>query len=331
MWPAISHSSDGFVMSRLHRVVGRVVILALLAGLPGVVAASPASDPVVDFSRQRVRVWGLGGQPWEFRPSLEEERARAWMSAVHRGYEEILHIPLMEGYLVRHAIQMNPALKERLGLILLSTQPIFHEADATGLVRCQLDVPFSGATSLRSALYLAALRPEPMEPESFLASWAVSPLLEASALDDAKSEMPYERVALDLRRFPFLPSLFPRFFSEQGRLLFQEAMLPQPVRFSRPMVTYVESAAALWEGVPPEKILTVRAVVPAGKRCDVRIAQPEVENFLRFCRHLVRSPNDAGDIRILYTPRPELLGRMPAAESDKKSDKKTDKKTSSGK
>ncbi|NLI79187.1 MAG: hypothetical protein GX442_22430 [Candidatus Riflebacteria bacterium] len=367
---------------------------------------APAASSAVDFDRQLVTVWGLAGMPWETETSYEEEKARAWMHALHQGYEAVLDIPLMEGLVVRQALPMNPALKERLGMVLLSAPKTFFEPDLTGLLRCRLEVPFSGPLSLRSALYLAALRPQPMEPQSLLASWAVpatspvavtgpAPLAsrfptpapagdqagsdaapptaaatrsgtirhlyrEADAAatgpasletapgtgqgtDRAASEpvagreappaatrtartgslpLPDQpdgpavrRLVLDLRRTAFEPSLFPRFFAEDGHLLFQEAQIPGPERFSRPAIRFTRDIGAAEEGLASTEVMYIAAFLPPLAHRDVKIAAAEATAFLAFCRHLAANPLGGREILIIYGDSPFAGGLLPKASA----------------
>lgn len=406
---------------------------------------APAASSAVDFDRQLVSVWGLAGMPWETETSYEEEKARAWMHALHQGYEAMLDIPLMEGLVVRQALQMNPALKERLGMVLLSAPKTFFEPDLTGLLRCRLEVPFSGPVSLRSALYLAALRPQPMEPHSLLASWAVpatspipvagpaplasrfqaspaegdpagpdtAPLTAAASrpgtlrhlyreadsaattpdtrrtdqddrdrdrdagaaargtseptsaayrdrvtmtggtasagADPAATEPPADqegalpadlrtartgslplpdrpagpavrRLVLDLRRTAFEPSLFPRFFAEDGRLLFQEAQIPGPERFSRPAIRFTRDIGAAEKGLGSTEVMYIAAFLPPLSHRDVKIAAAETSTFLAFCRHLAANPLGGREILIVHgdsTFAGGLLPKASAAAKDK--------------
>ncbi|OIP22149.1 hypothetical protein AUK22_10840 [bacterium CG2_30_54_10] len=336
------------------------------------------SRPVVDFEKQVLVVWGLGGTPWEESSSYEEEKARAWMNALHQGYEAILGIPLMEGLSVRNALQMNSALKERLGMVLLSAPKKFFEPDLTGLLRCKLEIPFNGAVSLRSALYLAALRPQPMEPLPLLASWASLPSAAASgatsttpsaatsktvlagtsttasatgsataseaaspatsttasgaistaastkgstaAASRAPTAFPDEfygvgvkRVILDLRRTNFEPSLFPRFFTEEGYLLYQEARTPSPDRFSRPAIRFTQDIAQATNGLSESDIRYVSARLPLLAQHDVKISASEQSAFLAFCRHLDAEPQGQREIVIVYDSRAFLGGILPKA------------------
>ncbi len=76
------------------------------------------------FIDHKLEVFGLGGVPWESEISLDEERARAWMDALHHAYDQVLSLPLMEGKLVRHVLQTNAALKERLDDLYAASQAL---------------------------------------------------------------------------------------------------------------------------------------------------------------------------------------------------------------
>ena len=158
------------------------------------------------FLDQKLEVFGLGGTPWE-EGSYESERGRAWMDAMHHAYEQILSLTIMDGKEVKHVLHTNKALKERLGMILMSAPKTFYQKDVSGLVRCKLEIPISGKLSLRSAFYLAALRPQPMQPTGFLASWS-----SIISVDETQEPSPYKRIVIDARKFDFIPALFPRFF-----------------------------------------------------------------------------------------------------------------------
>jgi hypothetical protein len=329
-----------------------LLILACLALLPCAAARAEEGGvtPVIDFNRQILTAWGLAGTPWEESVSYEEEKARAWMSALHQAYAAILSVPLMEGALVRQVLLLNPGLKGRLGVVLLTAPKTFYTVDSAGLVRCKLEVPFSGPRSLRSALYLAALRPQPMEPRSFLASWSapfpeekMAPLPSGRATDttattdetvgepdreDSGAEPatghPLRRLVLDLRRTTFEPSLFPRFFTEEGRLLFQEAQIPSPERFSRPMVRFSERIEDAEAGMEAGKCTFVAAHVPAGSKRDVKIGTAETEVFLHFCRQMIATPLAIREILIIHGQRVPIAGLMPKTkpkEKDKEADK----------
>lgn len=316
--PQASEARAPFPLTEAPRTTGlpRATTAGRLRPPDVPVAYSPAAllpaPPPVDFDRQVVTAWGLAGQPWSTDgTSFEDERARAWMHALHQAYEALLEIPLMEGITVRQALQMNAGLKERLGMVLLSAPRTFYEPDQTGLVRCRLEVPFSGPVSLRSALYLAALRPQPQEPVALLASWSL--LATATPLPDLASGPAVTRLVLDLRRTGFEPSLFPRFFSEHGHLLFQEAQIPGPERFSRPAIRFTQEITAATAGKTAGEIAYIDARVPPLSHRDVKIAAAEESLFLAFCRRLAAEPLGGREILIVHGTRRFEGGRLPKA------------------
>ncbi len=272
----------------------------------------------VDFVKQIVTVWGLAGIPWESASSYEEEKARAWMDALHHGYEAVLSLPLMEGRQVRNVISISPGMKDRLGMVLLSAPKTFFDPDQTGLVRCRVELPFSGKMSLRSALYLAALRPQSLEPTAFLASWAL-PLHATQTAgipgpDVASGEKSLARIVLDLRGTRFEPALFPRFFNEDGRLLFQEATVPKPERFSRPIVRFSQDIRDAYDQIDGERVCLVSALVPPLSHSDVKILDREAEVFSQFCRRILKEPLGKEEILIVYGNRPAFGGVLPKAQ-----------------
>ncbi len=270
------------------------------------------------FLQQKLEVFGLAGIPWESESSWDEERSRAWMDALHHAYEKILELPLMEGKQVAHVLQTNSALKERLGLVLMSAPKTFFQPDVSGMVRCRVDVPLTGRLSLRSALYLAALRPEPMQPTSFLASWT------AGVKVDKKTPPPaFMRVIIDARSFTFEPSLFPRFFDASGMLIFQEAMIPERERFSRPAVRFMTDITAARAGLAEEETFTVAAHVNALYRRDITVEEADATVFARFCRDMIDTPLRQREIVIVFDPeRPRKKGRL--AKTETKAEKPAD-------
>ncbi len=270
------------------------------------------------FLQQKLEVFGLAGTPWESESSYDEERSRAWMDALHHAYEKILELPLMEGKQVSHVMQANAALKERLGLVLLSAPKTFFQPDVSGMVRCRVDVPLTGKLSLRSALYLAALRPQPMQPTSFLASWTAGVKIDEKATPPA-----FSRVIIDARRFYFEPSLFPRFFDASGMLIFQEAMIPQSARFSRPAVRFMTDITAARAGLPEEDTFTAAAHISELYCRDITVEQTDTEIFAAFCHDMIKTPLRQREIVIVYDPeRLHKTGRL--LKSDKKADESAD-------
>jgi len=303
-------------------------ITAMLLGIAVFIPTVGAQEHtnVVDFNKQIVSVYGLAGMPWEIETSYEEEKSRAWMDALHHAYESILSVPLMEGVDVRNALDLNPSLKERLGMILFAAKKTFFEPDVSGLVRCRLEVPFFGKMSLRSAFYLAALRPQPMEPKSFLASWAyiASDTYENSS---EASGTEVSRIVVDMRHTNFEPSIFPRFFNEEGRLLFQEAQVPGPERFSRPMVKFSDNVEDAYARVDSKKVLFAAGFIPQLSKRDVKISHPEAEMFLHFCRLMTMQPLGEREILIIYGSRNPYGGLLPKAQAKEKETDKTRKST----
>jgi len=262
------------------------------------------------FLQQKLEVFGLAGTPWESESSWDEERSRAWMDALHHAYEKILELPLMEGKQVAHVLQANTALKERLGLVLMTAPKTFFQPDITGMVRCRIDVPFTGKMSLRSALYLAALRPQSMQPVSFLASWTAG-----VKVDESVPAPEFRRVIIDLRSFGFEPSLFPRFFDASGMLIFQEAMIPERERFSRPAVRFMTDITAARAGLDEEDTFTVAAHVDELYRRDVTVEQADASVFAGFCHDMIKTPLRQREIVIVFDPaRPHKKGRLPQTE-----------------
>ncbi len=286
------------------------------------------SSATIDFQRQVVTAWGLAGAPWEKSPSLEEERSRAWMDAMHHAYEAVLALPLMEGATVRGSVVQNPILRERLGQLLLALPQTFYEPDVTGLYRCRIEVPFAGRDSLRTALYLAALRPSRIEPKGLTGSEAASIKSAADEVREATGTAPL-RLVLDLRRTVFAPSLFPRFFAEDGRLLFQEAMIPAAARFSRPVVRYTPAVEDAASGVGNDRVRYVEAQVTPLGRCDVQVCKADEEMFRRFCRGLIEEPLHEREILIVYGNRLLPAGVLPKADRKEKTDTAGTTKSSS--
>ncbi|MBU1106434.1 MAG: hypothetical protein KKB51_07195 [Candidatus Riflebacteria bacterium] len=250
------------------------------------------------FIEQKLEVFGLAGIPWETESSYDEERSRAWMDALHHAYEKVLSLPLMEGKLVRHVMQTNSSLKERLGQVLMSAPKYFLQADTSGLIRCRLELPLSGKLSVRSALYLAALRPQPQEPLSLLASWS------AGLKIDEKAPAPsFKRVILDARSFLFEPSLFPRFFTAAGMLIFQESMVPSKERFSRPAVLFESDIRRARKELKDEEVVTIAAHISPLATRDICIEHTDVDVFARFCRELIRNPLQEREIVVVFNPQ----------------------------
>jgi hypothetical protein len=287
----------------------RIVLLILVLCWGGPVEGQICSS-TVDFAAQQLICWGLGGTPWEQQVAPEEERSRAWMDGLHHAYDAILELPLMEGMDVRHAVLANPSLKERLGQLLLAAPKTFFQPDRSGLVRCRLHIPFTGGMSLRSALYLAALRPARAEPLGFVASTTAIASGSRRPMTDAEDD-DYARMVLDVRRTRFEPSLFPRFFSEEGHLLFQEGLIPGPFRFSRPVVRFTTAIEDAEKGLKSYDVMYVSAYVSPLMKRDVRVAAPDAEIFHRFCQVLEKEPERNREILIVYGNERPYGGLLP--------------------
>lgn len=269
------------------------------------------------FLNQKLEVFGLGGIPWE-EGSYESERGRAWMDAMHHAYEQILELTVMDGKQVRNVLHTNKALKERLGMVLMSAPKTFYQKDVSGLVRCKLDIPISGKLSLRSAFYLAALRPQPMQPTGFLASWSAE-----IPVDENLDPSPYKRLVIDARKFDFIPSLFPRFFDEHGALIFQEAMIPQAERFSRPVVMFATDMITARANLAPEEVFTVSSAMHELHKSDIIVKQADMSEFKQFCNDIIKTPLKQREIMIVYNPDKKLeTGSMAQQESKEESSKK---------
>ncbi len=268
------------------------------------------------FLDQKLEVFGLGGTPWE-EGSYESERGRAWMDAMHHAYEQILSLTIMDGKEVKHVLHTNKALKERLGMILMSAPKTFYQKDVSGLVRCKLEIPISGKLSLRSAFYLAALRPQPMQPTGFLASWSSN-----ISVDETQEPSPYKRIVIDARKFDFIPALFPRFFDEQGNLLFQEAMIPQAERFSRPVVLFATNMITARANLEEKEVFTLSSTMHELHKSDIIVKNADLNEFKQFCNDIIRTPLKQREIMIVYNPdRIIKKGAMKKTEIKEESDK----------
>lgn len=264
------------------------------------------------FCEQKLEVFGLGGVPWEDSSSIDEERSRAWMDAMHHAYENILNMPLMEGRLVAHVMQTNPELKTRLGTVILSAPKFFYQSDVSGLIRCRIDVPLTGKNSLRTALYLAALRPQPQEPTMFKPAWAAG-----VKIDEKTAVPPFKRLIVDARSFDFVPSLFPRFFDSTGMLLFQETMISLKDRFSRPAIKFMEDISKAREGFAEEDTLTVAAHVNVLSKSDITVENPDALIMAGFVGEMIKKPLGERDIVIVFSSEKiRETGRLGRSEKD---------------
>ena len=269
------------------------------------------------FLNQKLEVFGLGGTPWE-EGSYETERGRAWMDAMHHAYEQILSLTIMDGKEVKHILHTNKALKERLGMVLMSAPKTFYQKDVSGLVRCKLEIPISGKMSLRSAFYLAALRPQPMQPTGFLASWS-API----EVDESIEPSPYKRIVIDARKFDYIPALFPRFFDEHGTLLFQEAMVPQAERFSRPVVLFSTNMIEARANLEEKEVFTLSTTMHELHKSDIIVKNSDLKEFKHFCNDIIRTPKKQRELMIVYNPDNIIKkGVMKKTEVSEKSDKK---------
>jgi len=287
-------------------------------------ACSLRADSFIEpeiFIDQKLEVFGLAGIPWESEYSHDEERSRAWMDALHHAYEKVLSLPLMEGKLVRHVMQTNAALKERLGLVLMSAPKYFQQADASGIIRCRVELPLTGKLSVRSALYLAAMRPQSLQPVSFLASWS------AGLKIDEKAPAPdFKRIIVDVRGSLFEPSLFPRFFDQTGMLIFQESMIPSGERFSRPAVRFESDIRKARADLDENETMTAAAHVTELSSCDISIDHADTDIFARFCRELLRNPLQEREIVVVFRPRPMgSRGRLGKTEVKVETEEKSQK------
>ncbi|MBR4569136.1 MAG: hypothetical protein IKO19_00505 [Candidatus Riflebacteria bacterium] len=272
------------------------------------------------FLSQKLEVFGLGGTPWE-EGSYEAERGRAWMDAMHHAYEQILSLTIMDGKEVKHILHTNKALKERLGMVLMAAPKTFYQKDVSGLVRCKLEIPISGKLSLRSAFYLAALRPQPMQPTGFLASWSAK-----IDVDETLAPSPYKRIVIDARKYDFIPALFPRFFDEQGALLFQETMIPQAERFSRPVVMFCTNMIDARANLEEKEVFTLSSTMHELHKSDIIVKKEDLNEFKHFCNDIIRTPKKQREIMIVYNPDKKIkTGAMQKTEVSEKSEKNKNK------
>jgi len=302
-----------------------VLLFPLSIGFPafgaetaGQVVVGQVATPPIDFNRQLVTAWGLAGQPWEAASSYEEEKSRAWMDALHHAYESLLSTPFMEGLEIRQVLRQYPTLRSGLGRVLLSTTPRFFEEDVSKLIRCRVEIPFTGPDGLRAALFLAALRPITLEPRAFVATEPVEASLTARLnlgpvssrgllASGSEREMaavgPVVRVVIDLRATFFQPSLFPRFYDDEGHFLYQEGRIPGPERFSRPVVRFSEEIADAENDLKAEQVTYLSGRLPLTSMRDVVLRHPDQEFFRRFCRRLELDPLWKGEILVIHGRR----------------------------
>lgn len=294
------------------------LITVLVCLLAANIAFAESFDMPQAFLLEKVEAYGLGGIPWEEAHSADEERARAYMDALHHAYENVLSLQLMQGVLVKNSMQTNKALRERLGRVLLTAPKTFYQPDASGLLRCKITLPLYGKNSVKTALYLAALKPAPQEPLAFLASWSTL----VGIANDAKAP-DFKRVIIDMRRQDFVPSLFPRFFSETGMLIYQESMTAEPYRFTRPAILFSESITEAREGFEEGETLTLAAHLNPLSSCDITVEEADFNVFARFCKELAQKPIKERDIVIIFNPgRASKTGSMPQSTTEKDSEQK---------
>lgn len=288
-----------------------ILLFFLLILEAGVCASEPSTSSL--FIDRQVEGIGLGGTPWESKISIDEERSRAWMSALHNAYNSILSVPLMEGKTVRQVLISNPNMRERLGVILLLAPKFFYQSDATGLVRCKVEVPLDGKQSIKSALYLESLRPLPLEPYNILASWTHN-----DNANESYQKTPFKRIAIDLRGFNYEPSLFPRFFDEKGVLIYQETMTIKGERLSRPTIKFTSEIKDVYKDLEETEVALISAKInPLSKR-DIQIIPPDTQIFERFCKEIINEPASQNEILIVFNPLQKDFSGKLEKEKEKK-------------
>lgn len=285
-----------------------LILVALCLMISGAVGANSNV-----FVNQKLEVMGIAGSPWETETSYEEERSRAYLDALNHAYEQIINLPLMDKKEVKHIVQSNRAFKERIGFLLMTSPKTFYQTDLNGINRCKIEVDLSGKNSLRSTFYLAAMRPQPMQPVSFLASWSAG-----IEIDKNAEPSKYKRVVVDARKSYFEPSLFPRFFDRKGMLVFQEAMIPETERFSRPAVRFVTSIEKAREGLAASQIFTADSIIDELHPRDVVINPTDITEFAIFCNDIVKTPLKEREIVIVFEPDNfKEYGKMKKTEEKK--------------
>ena len=314
--PLSEASNNHFPNTNVHCFITALVIFCLFW------SQSLYADDSINhkvFLNQKLEVYGLGGTPWEEESSYESERGRAWMDAMHHAYEQILSLTVMDGKEVRHILHTNKALKERLGMIIMAADKTFYQKDVSGLVRCKLEIPISGKLSLRSAFYLAALRPQPMQPTGFLASWSAN----AGVIDENLEPSPYKRIVIDARKYDYIPALFPRFFDERGSLLFQEAMIPQAERFSRPVVMFCTDMVTARANLEDKEVFTLSSTMHELHKSDIIVKSADLKEFKKFCNDILRTPLKQRELMIVYNPNKKISkGSIKKQEASENSNNK---------
>lgn len=249
------------------------------------------------FLNQKLEVYGIAGSPWEETTSYEEERSRAYLDALNHAYEAIIKLPLMDSKDIKDVMLGNRAFKERLCQLLFNSPKTFYQTDSSGINRCRIVISLTGGNSLRSAFYLAAMRPKPMQPTSFLASWSAG-----IAIDENAEPSKYKRIVIDARKNYFEPSLFPRFFDKSGMLIFQEAMIPESERFSRPAIRFVTTIEEARKDLDNSEVFTAGSLIDELHPRDVVIIPEDVKEFAVFCRDIAKYPSKAREIVIVFDP-----------------------------
>ena len=264
------------------------------------------------FMTQKMEIFGIAGSPWEKNVSYEEERSRAFLDALNHAYEQIIKLPLMDSKEIKDILLGNRAFKERLGQLLFTSPRKFYQTDSSGINRCCIEISLSGKNSLRSTFYLAALRPQPMQPTGFLASWTAG-----IPVDENAEPSKYKRIIIDARNYYFEPSLFPRFFDKSGMLIFQEAMIPEAARFSRPAIKFVTSMEEARNTLNSEYIFTAASMIDELHPRDVVILPEDIKEFSVFCNDIVKTPLKEREIFIVFDPETKLkYGNLEKTESE---------------
>lgn len=290
----------------------KVTLLLILCLL--IVSIASANENVCDvFVNQKLEAMGIAGSPWEESISYEEERSRAFMDALNHAYEKISNLPLMDGKEVNHIIQSNRAFKERLGQLLMTSPRTFYQADMIGINRCRIEIDLSGKNSLRSTLYLASLRPRSILPKSL-----VPPRTSVIEIDKDLAPSKYKRIVIDARKSYFEPSLFPTFFDRSGTLIFQEAMIPQAERFSRPAVRFVTNMIEARKDLKEQQIFTAESLIDEMHPRDIIINPTDVSEFAIFCNDITKTPLKEREIVVVFEPnKTKEYGRLKQSEEKK--------------
>ncbi|MBF0546024.1 MAG: hypothetical protein HQM08_16390 [Candidatus Riflebacteria bacterium] len=296
-------------------IVAVVLFFSLFCGIQSV--SADVTPNKIDFINQKLTIWGYGGSPWEEVSSLEEERARAWTDALHHAYDEILSLQFMDGLAIRQLLYRYPSLKDSLRRTLLGATKTIFEKDLSGLIRCRVEIPFSGKNGIRASLFLAALFPAKIEPKAFIV-----PISTETREINAASGTPYSRIVLDVRDFNFQPSLFPRFFDVNGNLIFQEGVIPGPERFSRPVVLFSQKIASASQGLSEKEIFYASCKIVSNHMCDLTILPPDEIPFRQFTKTVEAKPLEKLEILIIYSEKNETYGSLPKTKEKEQEGKK---------